>query len=455
MLPTHQHGFRAAHSTTTALDQINNTILTGFNKKKPSHRTIFTALDMTKVFDTVKIHQLIHKIHNTHIPTTKIKFLANYLKGRRQYTSYNNNTSKHTNIKAGVPQGGILSPTLFNIYFSDIPFPKIGSLNLITYAVDITITSSHPNINTATQNLLLYLHEIHTWAHNNNQQINPTKTTSTLMTPDPSEYNKPLNIHINNIPFPTTFNPTILGLTFDPKLKYFTYTDNTITKAKKTLNLLKLLTSTHWGKSKETLITTYKTLLLLIIEYANTIWSPIISSTSLNKFQKIQNAALRTITGCTLDTNTQHLHSETKIFPLQNHLKLHASQLTQKAFNPTHSLHPLTTQEAHPKYKKQSTFNNNINYTLNIPFSTQTTSHTQIKNKMKTILTKIVHDYISSTHNKTLSKQPSPIHESETTLDHHTRRTLAQLRSNKSSFIFSYLNKISPSSHPSPSCPLC
>ena len=34
ILPTHQHGFRAAYSTTTALHQINNTILTGFNKKK-------------------------------------------------------------------------------------------------------------------------------------------------------------------------------------------------------------------------------------------------------------------------------------------------------------------------------------------------------------------------------------------------------------------------------------
>ena len=160
---------------------------------------------------------------------------------------------------------------------------------------------------------------------------------------------------------------------------------------------------------------------------------------------------MRTIIGCTLDTNTQHLHSETKILPFQNHLKLYASQLTLKASHPTHPLHILTTQEAHPRYKKQSTFNNNINYTLNIPSSTQTTSHTQIKNNMKTIHTKIVHDYISSTHNKILSKQVPPIHESETTLDHHT---LAQLRSNKSPFIISYLNKISPSSHPSPSCPL-
>ena len=53
------------------------------------------------------------------------------------------------------------------------------------------------------------------------------------MPPDPSEYNKPLNIHINNTPIPTTSNPTILGLTFDPKLKFSTHTANTIPKAKK------------------------------------------------------------------------------------------------------------------------------------------------------------------------------------------------------------------------------
>ena len=79
---------------------------------------------------------------------------------------------------------------------------------------------------------------------------------------------------------------------------------------------MKALITTHWGKSKETLNITYKAITRPILEYASTIWSPIISNTNMNKLQTIQNSALRTTTGCTLDTNTHHLHTETKMLTI-------------------------------------------------------------------------------------------------------------------------------------------
>ena len=48
---------------------------------------------------------------------------------------------------------------------------------------------------------------------------------------------------------------------------------------------------------------------------ASSVWSPIASSTSINKLQVMQNAALRTATGCTQDINIQHLHDENSHFP--------------------------------------------------------------------------------------------------------------------------------------------
>ena len=61
-----------------------------------------------------------------------------------------------------------------------------------------------------------------------------------------------------------------------------------------------------------------------------------------DKLQIVQNTALRIATGCTHDTNSQHLHDETNVLPIHQNLQLHASQIRQKAQHPTHPLHKLT-----------------------------------------------------------------------------------------------------------------
>ena len=51
-----QHGYKAQHSTVTALRTLNNTVAQGFNQMAPPARTITVALDMSKTFDTVNTH---------------------------------------------------------------------------------------------------------------------------------------------------------------------------------------------------------------------------------------------------------------------------------------------------------------------------------------------------------------------------------------------------------------
>ena len=206
---------------------------------------------------------------------------------------------------------------------------------------DITTLSSHVNFSQAEANLQPYLNEIHNWTLDNNLTLNADKSTSTLFTLDPSETDKQLNLTINNKIVPTVKYPKILGLTFDPRINFLQHTRNAIEKAKKGINILKALTSTGWGKQKETLVSTYNAITRPKLEYANSIWSPILASTNLQKLQVIQNNALRIATGCTKDTNTQHLHDETEVLPLKEHLKLHASQLKNKANHPKHPLNSL------------------------------------------------------------------------------------------------------------------
>ena len=155
---TRMERYKTQHSTVTALHTLNNTIAKGFNQMAPPARTITVALDMSKAFDTINIHTLIRKLLQTNIPGTIIKFIANYINGRKSYTTYyRNHTSKQRQLKTGIPQGDVLSPTLFHIYTSDLP-PPSAPVQFMAYADDITITSTHISTSAAKKYIQPYLH---------------------------------------------------------------------------------------------------------------------------------------------------------------------------------------------------------------------------------------------------------------------------------------------------------
>ena len=251
---------------------------------------ITVTLDMSKAFDTINIDPLISKLLQTTIPGTIIEFIANYIKGPKAYTTYIFN-------KTGIPQGGVLSPKLFNIYTFDIPQPRALVQGMV-YADDITITSTHTSTSAAKKYIQPYLHKVFAGTKKN-LTLNPGKTTCTLFTPDPVEYKSNLDLKINNTALPMATHPKVLGLTLDPKLTYSTHIHNISVQAHKSLQMLKVLTATGYCKQKDTLMATYKAVMRPALEYASSIWSPLASLTSINKLQVMHNAALRTATGCT------------------------------------------------------------------------------------------------------------------------------------------------------------
>ena len=99
---------------------------------------------------------------------------------------------------------------------------------------------------------------------------------------------------------------------------------------------------------------------------------------------------------------------------------------------------------------KNAIFNNG-RYTTNIPTDPHTVTTTDIKTNMRHIHTAIVSTHLATRGNNQILRTPPPhISSFEERLPGLTRRTLAQLRTNKSSFL-----KVDAKTHPSPLCPLC
>ena len=76
---------------------------------------------MEKAYDIVWTPGLIHKLITQDFPKTYVHIMASYLTQRNFRVKIEGALSSPRRTSAGVPQGTIFAPTLYNIYVSDIP----------------------------------------------------------------------------------------------------------------------------------------------------------------------------------------------------------------------------------------------------------------------------------------------------------------------------------------------
>ncbi|GBN54684.1 putative RNA-directed DNA polymerase from transposon BS [Araneus ventricosus] len=113
-----QFGFRKSLIATHQLLRVVEYITSGFEK---GECTDAVFLDVQKAFDRVWIQGLIHKFIRYTTPPHLLQLLKSYLEERKFAVKIGNSISEAKIMRAGIPQGGKISPVLYSLYVNDIP----------------------------------------------------------------------------------------------------------------------------------------------------------------------------------------------------------------------------------------------------------------------------------------------------------------------------------------------
>lgn len=330
-IPDEQFGFRSNHSCTHQLLRLTENIADGFQKKK---HTVAIFLDIAQAYDRVWHTGLMYKLRILGVPDYIQKLIYGFLQDRSFFVKVNDTLSTQRKITAGVPQGSALSPTLFNIYISDIP--KMTYSKLALFADDTALFSSHENVIIARNRIQNNIKQIVTWTNQWRIKLNPTKCQAKIFTLRRPKI--PPNIKIHNNPIIWNNGPVkYLGVLFDKRLTWKPHVLATVNKTYgKIMKLYPFINRKSSLKIQYQLLL-FKAVILPSLTYACPVWVNT-AATTIEKLQVVQNKCLRRILQAPWFVPNAQIHRELGVDSIENHI-LKRSQNFFSSLNSSHLTH--------------------------------------------------------------------------------------------------------------------
>ncbi|GFV93036.1 putative RNA-directed DNA polymerase from transposon X-element [Trichonephila clavipes] len=214
----------------------------------------------------------------------------------------------------GVPQGSILSVTLFICHISSILNILSPSIQASLYVDDLQISCEGSDMRMIERQLQTAVNNIVKWCDTNGHSISASKSCCVHFCrkrgihPDPE-------IRIRDIQIPVVPDVRFLGVIFDRRLTFLPHILHLRKRCEKSLNLLKVLSNTSWGADRTSLLRVYQAIVLSRIDYGCVAYGSACNST-LQKLDPVHHMALRICSGAFRTSPVQSLYVNCHQLPL-------------------------------------------------------------------------------------------------------------------------------------------
>ena len=361
-----QFGFKKGSSTETALHKVVRCIEKRIAKKG---FVMGTFLDIEGAFDNISFEAITRAIKKSPIDDTTAGWITNMVSNRYVNIELKDNTIR-IKIKRGCPQGGILSPFLWNLVVDDLLRLSVKDVPgyLQAFADDLITLVKGNDLDVIRARTQKTINTIENWCKDNGLNISALKTKIIMFTSN-KKWKPPKPITVGGIETELSNSVKFLGVTLDNKLNFNQHITNITKKATASLMQCKRAVGPTWGLTPKTCLWIYKATIRPILSYSSVIliWiNAIKKAMNTQKLKKVQRLALGLASGAMPGTANISLDKLTDTPSIVNYLKGEAAKgaARLKAYGDWSCENNKNTKGS---IHFHTTTNNNFLNTLNLP----------------------------------------------------------------------------------------
>ena len=234
-----------------------------------------------------------------------------FLRDQRARAEVNGVRSSERPFRAGLPQGSVLSPTLFILWSADLieELRRVPRTSVFAYADDTATLSAGPTLEQAKIRAQRAADTLAGWARRCKVRIAGHKTQALVLSQwslDAVDF----KLRVDGTEVRGGPHLKLLGVTFDRLLHFGEHCTGMRMKVKPRLAHLRTMTGRSWGLREEQLRTVANGYVRGALEHAASSWLPATSPGHVEQLDRELRSAARAITGCPRSTPVAPLLAE-------------------------------------------------------------------------------------------------------------------------------------------------
>jgi len=275
-----QFGFRRCRSTEDAIQEVLKTAReAGKGAVQNRHLCAVVTLDVKNAFNTAPWLLIDAALHRSGAPGYLAGILRSYMSEREIQFGAGSSLP----VTCGVPQGSVLGPTLWNLFYDGIlrlPVPE--SVKLVAFADDVAVVAVAHNAELMEQLVNPVLCDVARWMSANGLTLAPEKSECVILT-NKHRFGLP-ELNIQGFRVPVKRDIRYLGVQLDTRLSFVSHATSVATGAKKAAAALGRLMPNIGGPSQS------KRKLLMSVVHSRILYGASVWAESVQGVKKARNA---------------------------------------------------------------------------------------------------------------------------------------------------------------------